>query len=70
MEKFNFHVYATSVFSRWLSIFFLTIKNNINNINCFDGFMAEIAYMIFGIISISAVAIFAFVSLLNDHKKM
>ena len=32
--------------------------------------MSEIVFMIFGIISISAVAIFAFVSLLNDHKKM
>ena len=32
--------------------------------------MSEIVFMIFGIISISTVAIFAFVSLLNDHKKM
>ena len=32
--------------------------------------MSETVFMIFGIISISAVAVFAFVSLLNDHKKM
>ena len=32
--------------------------------------MIDVVFMIFGIISISAVAIFAFVSLLKDYKKI